>query len=1453
MKVLEINKDKYLVNSSDYKQKHHEEYNNLIILPKVGEMEREIGLINDLAETLYEPSFAYIGSKYASFYGTNNSSHFKQVYIETINNSEEANMVKENLSKYNNVEFTFPKHNINNNTIIKVFDEDDISIHSLFMISKVKPFILAREIKAISNVYAHKFNLSGTNQFLYVSDEHYSNFMEHFHYYFTDDKFNYDNMIHLCIMVKNGGDLFEKMLLENMKWIDRWTILDTGSTDNTIEIINRVLVGKKKGKLYQEPFINFRESRNRCLELCETNCKYNVMLDDTYIIQGDFRGFLDEVRGDQFADSYSLLIKSDDTEYYSNRVTKSKNKLRYIYTIHEVIQKDDNINVVIPATRSWIFDMRADYMENRTMGRKEYDLECLFEMIKEYPDDPRHLYYVAQTYNLLEKPELAAEYFFKRAFHHVEGFDQEKIDALFEMTRIYNYKLNKPWEECERYYKLVCEWDPERPEGFYFLAIHYYLEGKMDIAYPYFKKALEVGFPVHRQYSLKPTLSYFYAPKFVAQLAYGFKEFNIGKKACEVFLANSEHKAVKALSEFEMEAKIINNWNSIYSFLLQMDPVQPVPTIPEKPILCFVADGGFNQWSGKNILTTGVGGSETYIIEMARYIKQLTDFEVVVFCNCEQDEVFEGVKYVHLRRFFNIVSTTYITHCFISRYSEYIPVAIEGHVEQIHVVLHDLGLTGDIIPINPKIKNIFCLSEWHVDHFLQTFPQFKDRTRPFHYGIDFTNFIITNEKKIKRSFIYSSFPNRGLLTILNLWPMIIQRYPDATLNIFCDLDNNWVNTFYPQEVAQIKMLLGTIFKNSKSIKNHGWVDKKTLAKYWKTADIWFYPCNFRETFCLTALEAAATKTYIITNDLAALQNTVGDRGDVIPGDTITSEWKNEAFNRICEYFDNPNNEKAQTLIQKNYEWALTHSWKDRANDLIINYLHYNKIESPKSNNLKVNDDIKTINKLDDIEIIEKRLIKHHWFVNKTIRQFLENNVKQYNTIYDIGPGEVPFKPATHFVDNYTEEWNAQKNMKIIKKDIDKDKFDESYKSVDFIYARHILEDIQNPDFAMNEFERIGKNGYIETPSPLAEISRGIDGTGITGNNNHRGYLHHRYIVWVEAETNTLCFIPKYSIIETIDIDKEFQLKVINLLNEYPVYWNTYYMWDEKNPPKVRFYKLVSTTFKDYTRILINAVYNSITSTNNFIQKMLSEKTVISSLQLNENETLNEDEKILKEMEQLNYMDMYNWLQDLPKDCNAKQIFKDILMTFKDEPCNILEVGTFTGMSVIGMLKYLPNAFAYTIDSWKNYSEKNRENTDIDILKNIEELNVEQIFYQNIEKAGMKDRIKPFKGESTDILLQLVQESPNIHKDNNGVSRYIWGFDFIYIDASHKCLDCFVDCIISWKLLKKGGIMGIDDYLYNIGFNDVLEIPFEGVNRFLEKIDGKYKIINKGYRLFIQKL
>jgi predicted O-methyltransferase YrrM len=77
------------------------------------------------------------------------------------------------------------------------------------------------------------------------------------------------------------------------------------------------------------------------------------------------------------------------------------------------------------------------------------------------------------------------------------------------------------------------------------------------------------------------------------------------------------------------------------------------------------------------------------------------------------------------------------------------------------------------------------------------------------------------------------------------------------------------------------------------------------------------------------------------------------------------------------------------------------------------------------------------------------------------------------------------------------------------------------------------------------------------------------------------------------------------------------------------------------------------------------------------------------------------------------------------------------------------------------------------------------------------------------------------------------------------------FNFIYIDGSHKCLDVYFDAMIAWKLLKIGGIMAFDDYLFNKG--DILNTPYDAVNYFLETIKGRYILLDKGYRLFIKKI
>jgi len=741
--------------------------------------------------------------------------------------------------------------------------------------------------------------------------------------------FDYDSLLHLVMIVKNAGKGFAQILQKNVPYIDRWTILDTGSTDGTQDIIREVLATQVRGELYEEPFVDFGTSRNRALELAGDACKFTVMLDDTYYLTGDVRGFLNEIRSDQFADSYSLYVNSSDVQYASNRVLKSHRQLKYQFKIHEVVQEKDNVTVIIPPDRAQIHDEQSEYMTTRTTERKALDIQLLRQSIAEDPDNPRHWYYLAQTYVGMKDYEQAYRFFLARVHHPKDGFLQEKIDACFEAARTAQFQLKRPWEEVQPLYERAHAMDPTRPDSTYFLAIHDYLEQRRRPAYEQFKKAFEIGYPLHAQYSLKPTLSFHFTPRFLAELCYEFRDYSTGQAATRLYAEKNPPDA------------LMQSWYAIYQQMLRWENARPSVAqpieVPTKACIAFVADGNWTPWTGADILTKGLGGSETYIVEMARWIQRSGEYDVIVFCRSSSPNEpvrYENVEYRDLNELYAYVHTHALHSVIISRYSEYIPMMLETPtVQNVFLVVHDLSVTGLHIHLDPpKLRQVFTLTEWHRSHFTEQFPALQSLTTAMHYGIDYPETAVGSERISKWTrFIYSSFPNRGLLPLLQMWPAICARIPNATLDVYADLEHAWTNQHYPEMMREIRTLIAQ-YQSSGSVRLRGWVSKQELCKGWKQAHIWLYPCTFRETFCLTALEAAASNTLVIASDLAALQDTVGDRGYLISGDPSTVEWQTRAIEQLEQCLRHP--EAAYQRIRRNREWARVHTWRNQAEQLL---------------------------------------------------------------------------------------------------------------------------------------------------------------------------------------------------------------------------------------------------------------------------------------------------------------------------------------------------------------------------------------------------------------------------------------------------------------------------------------------------------------------------------------
>lgn len=181
-------------------------------------------------------------------------------------------------------------------------------------------------------------------------------------------------------------------------------------------------------------------------------------------------------------------------------------------------------------------------------------------------------------------------------------------------------------------------------------------------------------------------------------------------------------------------------------------------------------------------------------------------------------------------------------------------------------------------------------------------------------------------------FLYSSSADRGLDTLLHLWPHIRKEFPEATLKIFYGF-SNWKKSIANNTVDEVsKRMYKDIMTNldQPGVIYVGAMPQKELAQEWLDADIWLYTTRFSETYCIGALEAQLSKTVIVCSDLAGLQSTVADRGILIPGDAYTKEYQERALQETFAILQD--SERRKTLTEKAYQWATQQTWANRAQE-----------------------------------------------------------------------------------------------------------------------------------------------------------------------------------------------------------------------------------------------------------------------------------------------------------------------------------------------------------------------------------------------------------------------------------------------------------------------------------------------------------------------------------------
>jgi glycosyltransferase involved in cell wall biosynthesis len=92
----------------------------------------------------------------------------------------------------------------------------------------------------------------------------------------------------LTMIVKNEGHCIARCLSSVKHLITAWCIVDTGSSDNTMEEVRRELAGIP-GELHERPWVNFGVNRTEAAELAaQSGCDWLLVMDADETAEGDF-------------------------------------------------------------------------------------------------------------------------------------------------------------------------------------------------------------------------------------------------------------------------------------------------------------------------------------------------------------------------------------------------------------------------------------------------------------------------------------------------------------------------------------------------------------------------------------------------------------------------------------------------------------------------------------------------------------------------------------------------------------------------------------------------------------------------------------------------------------------------------------------------------------------------------------------------------------------------------------------------------------------------------------------------------------------------------------------------------------------------------------------------------------------------------------------------------------
>lgn len=223
----------------------------------------------------------------------------------------------------------------------------------------------------------------------------------------------------LVLIVRNEGAVVERCLDSVRGKVDYWTVVDTGSTDDTVERVERAQEGLP-GQLLTSTWVDFGTNRTEALRAARGTADWLLLLDADDTLEGDIPELA--------ADANMLTIEGHGG--FTHQLPKLiRGDLDWSFegAVHEHLVSPDWRTTASLASPRVIHHHDG----GSRVGRQDFYVDMLEQSVADDPGDSRSVFYLAQTFRELGRWRESIELYRRRLT--MGGWDEELFYSRYQL------------------------------------------------------------------------------------------------------------------------------------------------------------------------------------------------------------------------------------------------------------------------------------------------------------------------------------------------------------------------------------------------------------------------------------------------------------------------------------------------------------------------------------------------------------------------------------------------------------------------------------------------------------------------------------------------------------------------------------------------------------------------------------------------------------------------------------------------------------------------------------------------------------------------------------------------------------------------------------------------------------------------------------------------------------